>query len=418
MKVVDQARAFAGAGGGGLRAFAHWLETGRDPETEEEEASVMEETDDVVRLLTIHHAKGLEFPIVALANLNVQDSHQRYPFPGEETGRLHVNAVYGFKTPGFEEAWAKEAEHQAAERLRLLYVACTRTRDHLIVPVIEKDWRGGFEGMMETLLPYVPLKSEAAPGNEAKGCYVYDSALLSGGSDGRVNGKAPKPSRADIEAVLAGREKWIEERERTLAEASRGLAVQTATDRAPGDERPTDLRDSGDAAEQADRPARIWTRRSKAARIGSALHRVMEEVDLPDAKNLELLTRAICVEAGIPEQVEGVIQMARNCLASPTVERALASGSYTREATFALAGGRGLGVGRVDLLFYEGTESVIIDFKSDQIAETDIQQRMPLYEEQARAYATGVSESIVSSVRRVVFVFARLGIERPVVLQP
>src|SRR5439155_7133715 len=58
LKVVDQARAFAGAGGGGLRAFAHWLETGRDPEAEEEEASVMEATDDGGRLLTSQHAKG------------------------------------------------------------------------------------------------------------------------------------------------------------------------------------------------------------------------------------------------------------------------------------------------------------------------------------------------------------------------
>ena len=70
MKVADQARAFGGVRGGGLRAFVRWLTTSSGSHSDESDASVAEAQDDVVRILTIHSAKGLEFPIVALANLN------------------------------------------------------------------------------------------------------------------------------------------------------------------------------------------------------------------------------------------------------------------------------------------------------------------------------------------------------------
>ena len=64
LEVVDQARAFTRAGGGGLRAFTRWLASNSDEEASEADAGVAEESDDVVRLMTIHAAKGLEFPIV------------------------------------------------------------------------------------------------------------------------------------------------------------------------------------------------------------------------------------------------------------------------------------------------------------------------------------------------------------------
>jgi ATP-dependent exoDNAse (exonuclease V) beta subunit len=63
MKVADQARAFTVSGGGGLRAFTRWLDQQQDEEVGEAEASVSEESDDLVRLMTIHAAKGLEFPM-------------------------------------------------------------------------------------------------------------------------------------------------------------------------------------------------------------------------------------------------------------------------------------------------------------------------------------------------------------------
>ncbi len=69
LAIVDDARMFASAGGGGLRPFIRHLRDSMEQVEVEIEATVAEETDNVVRIMTTHGAKGLEFPIVALANL-------------------------------------------------------------------------------------------------------------------------------------------------------------------------------------------------------------------------------------------------------------------------------------------------------------------------------------------------------------
>ena len=77
LAIVDQARLFAAAGGGGLRPFIRHLRDSMEQEEIEIEATVAEETDDVVRIMTMHGAKGLEYPIVALANLGGTGGTQR-----------------------------------------------------------------------------------------------------------------------------------------------------------------------------------------------------------------------------------------------------------------------------------------------------------------------------------------------------
>src|SRR5438093_1597168 len=69
LKVIDQARTFADASGRGLRGFVRWLKDNIAQASDETDAPISEETDDVVRIVTIHAAKGLEFPIVVFANM-------------------------------------------------------------------------------------------------------------------------------------------------------------------------------------------------------------------------------------------------------------------------------------------------------------------------------------------------------------
>jgi PD-(D/E)XK nuclease superfamily len=111
--------------------------------------------------------------------------------------------------------------------------------------------------------------------------------------------------------------------------------------------------------------------------------------------------------------------MARNCLASPTVQRAIASGSLHREIPFTTPmNDNGFAVGRVDLLFRQGYELVIVDYKTDRVTEAQVGERMDVYRNQAAAYVSGILRSTGLSVNEVVFVFGRPGIERSVVPDP
>src|SRR5581483_7589574 len=133
--VLDQARAFVEAGGSSLAAFVAWARLQADEQATVIETPAPEPDDDAVRILTIHGSKGLEFPIVVLAGLS---SAGRDVGPwvlyGDDRPEVAVGPVDGrFTTPGFDALAARQGNADRYEGHRLLYVAATRARDHLVV---------------------------------------------------------------------------------------------------------------------------------------------------------------------------------------------------------------------------------------------------------------------------------------------
>ncbi|MHC4578204.1 MAG: UvrD-helicase domain-containing protein [Planctomycetota bacterium] len=116
-------------------AYARSLLEFRERERRESEAPIASEADEVVKVMTVHAAKGLEFPLVAVPDLTA----------GHRNGRgciLRADGVFGFKLregddsvapPGLAGLAAWEKEQEANERLRLLYVALTRAGEHLLL---------------------------------------------------------------------------------------------------------------------------------------------------------------------------------------------------------------------------------------------------------------------------------------------
>ena len=133
--VIDQARAFVEAGGASLGEFVAWANLQADEQATVIETPAPEPDDDAVRILTIHGSKGLEFPIVVLAGLgskpNISGPSVHF---GESGPEVAIGPKDGrFATPGhaaLAEAASEADEHEAK---RLLYVAATRARDHLVV---------------------------------------------------------------------------------------------------------------------------------------------------------------------------------------------------------------------------------------------------------------------------------------------
>ncbi len=398
LKVADQARAFSGVHGGGLRAFVRWLTTSSGGHGDEADAAVAEARDDVVRILTIHAAKGLEFPIVALANLNTGGRPTTAgALPDQNAGRLELcvgTSQLNFKTPGFDEANEREALHEEAERRRLLYVAATRARDYLILPAVLDGDKA--KGMLEALSSCLPLSPDGAtPVHLSDSLRVYDTSLI---SDDPIPAPDPDPVTAnDVDEQEQRRAEWLEQRATLIEHAAQGLPLTILDGDGLWDGSEMDEEEIARQRIPDEDQARDW-----------AFHRVMSRVDLDSPRNLASLCRRIAETAQLPDGAEELLALARNCLESPVIGRATASDSVQRDVVFSvpLPDG-GFIEGRVDLLFSEGSELVAVDFNTEiELPEVD------------REYAATLGYALESAtrlnVKEIVQVFAGCGEERSV----
>ena len=133
-------RAWEEAGGSALPQYLQWVEGQSSAGTRVVETVLPETDDDAVRILTVHGAKGLEFPVTILSGLTTKTGSQprrvQVRFPPSEGWAIRTSKQ--MSTTDFEETQEHEELRDGAERNRLLYVAATRARDHLVVSVHRK----------------------------------------------------------------------------------------------------------------------------------------------------------------------------------------------------------------------------------------------------------------------------------------
>jgi ATP-dependent exoDNAse (exonuclease V) beta subunit len=159
LHVAELARQYEFSGGLSFRGFVEELRDQADG-GQAAEAPILEEGSDGVRLMTVHKAKGLEFPVVILADMTAKLRSDR----ADRLIDRANNACYlrlGRWTP-IELALnePREISRDEAEGVRVAYVAATRARDLLVLPAVgDVAWDGGWTGPMNgAIYPSIGLR--------------------------------------------------------------------------------------------------------------------------------------------------------------------------------------------------------------------------------------------------------------------
>ena len=391
--VIDQARAWSDAGGRGLRAYLRWAARQRSDGARVAEV-VLPETDvDAVRIMTIHAAKGLEFPITVVSGLTTLP---RRPQPG---GRViwtadgcELKAGRGVTTARYDDALALDEQLDHHERLRLLYVACTRARDHLVVSLhrtVAHDGADADKATSATLLAH----ATAGSGVDA----LADPPTRAHPLQLPLAPPAPPWEWADADA-------WQAERDRALSSSRRPRAVAATTLAREGVPRDEPV-DPGLLKDSRDLELPPWQKGRYGTAVGRAVHAVLQTIDLATGAGLDDAAAAQAAAEGVADRSRVVAALARSALDAPAV-RAAATRRHWRELYVAAPIGDTLLEGYVDLLYEDDDGLVVVDYKTDHVPDdAALEQRLVHYQRQGAAYALALERVTGRPVARCELVF-------------
>jgi ATP-dependent exoDNAse (exonuclease V) beta subunit len=389
-KLARMARSYEELRGPDVQGFVRFVAEQDAVGASELEAVAEEEGTDVIRLLTIHSAKGLEFKVVVVADAGRDrgrpDADEILCLPDGRLGFRVADPETGKRLPTAEYESVKAAEQDAeeAERRRLYYVAMTRAIDRLIVSGAIGE-RGADAG---TPIGWVLDRLEAG---ELEDAATGPLEIERGGARVlvRLDRFAPQPEVAP--------EPLAEEQLELFAISENGAATLDAPELAPLGEVPAPplhrvRRLSYSALALFERCSyRYFAERVvglrpadaagtvpgqsglAATEIGDAVHALLERVDLRTPAVPEDL--AELVRARYPAVTEEELERIRGFVASycdsELAARIGALEGATAELPFAFEHDGVLLHGRIDVLHRDpgGRTAIVLDYKTNSLAE-------------------------------------------------
>ena len=303
--VVDQARAWSEAEHGSLREYLRWAARQAEDSARVTESVLPEDDAESVRITTIHASKGLEFPSVIVAGLATSGRNRRPTVLWPPDGGVEVQLAAGIATADYAVKDADERVIEQAERLRLLYVACTRAETHLAVSVHRK----------------------APPANPKPDRVAQFAELLAEGCATSVDFTSPaltatpwsSPPRA-VTAPLPTWTAWSSGHETSVVSSAEPEAA-SATDIAHGRVRLPSF-PPGLAKDPVDLELPPWIKGRYGTAVGRAVHAVLQTVDLTTGAGVEELAASQALAEGVPDATEDVVTAVRSALASEIIQRA------------------------------------------------------------------------------------------------
>jgi ATP-dependent helicase/nuclease subunit A len=425
--VVAQARTLAGSGQPTLRALCDWLESRQREQYYDAESAVPDADEDAVRFMTVHGSKGLEFPIVILTGLGVATSR---------VGPQSVDLVPNYKTNVLEVRcgdfttanYVRDTEKAMyeAEQKRLLYVATTRARDHLVLSLYHGKDPCHATRILSRLAARPELSRELlvptpspTPGAPAASLIPAGPGRMKGTSSPPTAGTDPVAAAGADTAAAAAQHKadedaWLAHRETVIAALSNQTIIspsQLAHEPPQADRAPPPEPDPNTV------PRRIRKGRGGSA-LGRAVHAVLQSIDLATLADLDLLAESAATEENVLDHLDQIKHCVRNAAASGPVQRALASARYWREIPVGISLENGsLLEGAIDLLYEDSDGSlVVVDYKTDHVPPERLASRLDHYRSQGEAYALAIWRATNQRVSRIEFIFVAAAPDHPEVM--
>jgi ATP-dependent helicase/nuclease subunit A len=432
MRLMDQARRYeARSGPTSFRGFVDELEA-RAERDEASETPIVEEGTEGIRIMTVHRAKGLEFPVVILADLTCRETAgepSRYIDPARGLAALRIA---GCAPRELLEHQEEEHRREVEEAVRLLYVAATRARDLLVVPALGD---GAYDGWLAPLNPviYPEAKNRRAPlARKPPGCPEF------GDDSVRIRPiKAPGPSRAvapgahraqagehrvvwwdpallilDVKEAMGLRQSVLLEADASGESSQRGddayrawsgaraaalahgaaptLTVVGATSAA------AELADTGASADDGEIRVEVITRDRSRARLrlfGTLVHETMLRIrfDAPRDEIAQVAASVARMLGAGADDVDAAIGAVANALESGVIRAAASASEVRREYPILVTLDDGATAeGIADLAFRSDTDGAprwtIVEFKTD----ADLSHRLAEYRAQVAIYLRAI----------------------------
>jgi ATP-dependent helicase/nuclease subunit A len=332
---------------------------------------------DAVQVLSTHQAKGLEFPVVVLWDGCAEWIDRNHGAPAwciaadAASWAMKVEGIEWEEPPGAGIA-AREKAYREAERKRLVYVAATRARDVVVVPVAAPASPKRINGLLAAGGPQKVIDALAAFGPGAEPDWAED---------------IHEPAREEprVAKTLASRleRRWAE----ASAEAGKPLFSPA------GVSSEAHVLGIGPAPAAPDDEAGS-PRKYRDGRFGPEFgdvvhHAIGIALAVPTVATADAVARAareLGVNVNVPEAI-GDVERALAALEAAGLRRAPGPDLQLEYPVAAARDGKLL-VGYVDLLSATGDHLDVIDFKTDRPPQGDVTSSHPDYVAQVRTYGT------------------------------